>query len=144
MPKLGVALPTSSCAVQLVAFPLALPMGWAEPPPFFTALAKMACDLANQQLHTDDAQPRQTHRLEAVAATPPTDFEVSHRVATTFRAPNSEQTIGQRTPMAAVNVYVDDFLLLAQTKCRQQRVMRAALQFTDDIYPVAHNRPRPS
>ena len=134
VPKLGVALPTSPGAEPLVAFPLALPMGWVESPPYFTALTETACDLANQQLQNGDATLRQTHRLDTVAATPPTDCEVPHRVATTYRAPTSEQTTHQRNPVAAIDVYVDDFLLLAQTKGQQQRVMRAALHSIDAVF----------
>ena len=33
VPKLGVALPVSPGGVPLVAFPLALPMGWIDSPP---------------------------------------------------------------------------------------------------------------
>lgn len=50
IPKLGVVLPTSPGQPTLVAFPLALPMGWIESPPFFTALTETACDLAKNQL----------------------------------------------------------------------------------------------
>ena len=43
--ELGVALPTSQGEPQMVAFPLALPMGWVESPPYFTALTETACAL---------------------------------------------------------------------------------------------------
>ena len=38
-----------------------------------------------------------------------------------------------RDPLAAVDVYVDDFLLLAQTEHNKQRVMREALYSIDNI-----------
>jgi hypothetical protein len=52
--KLGVALPTSADNVQLVAFPLALPMGWIESPPYFTVLTETACDRAHAIARTGD------------------------------------------------------------------------------------------
>ncbi|KAI2501864.1 hypothetical protein MHU86_12629 [Fragilaria crotonensis] len=91
IPKLGVALPLASECHPLVAFPLALPMGWVESPPYFTALTETACDLANAAL----------------------------RVA---------------PPVAAVDVYVDDFLLMAQTAHQQRKVLRATLQAVDAVF----------
>ena len=72
IPKLGVALPTAPGKLALVAFPLALPMGWVESPPYFTSLTETACDLANIALCTNaSASAHSTvHRLEEVASTP--------------------------------------------------------------------------
>ena len=50
VPKLGVALPTAPGCDPLIAFPLALPMGWVESPPYFTAITETACDRANAML----------------------------------------------------------------------------------------------
>ena len=87
IPKLGVILPTSPGQPPLIAFPLTLPMGWVESPPYFTALTETACDLANAHLRTrttDDARARQApHRLEAVAMTPPSETSI------TMHAPRS-------------------------------------------------------
>jgi hypothetical protein len=44
-----IALPTLPGQPQLITFPLALPMGWVESPPYFTALTETACGLANNQ-----------------------------------------------------------------------------------------------
>ena len=72
VPKLGVAVPTTPGSPPLIAFPLALPMGWVESPPYFTAATETICDLANAALASRDAPHLwQHHRLEAVAATPP-------------------------------------------------------------------------
>jgi hypothetical protein len=68
VPKLGVALPPMPGQPSLVAFPLALPMGWVESPPYFTTFTATICDLSNAKL----AQPSyhgEPDRLEAVAAT---------------------------------------------------------------------------
>ena len=110
--KLGVALPVPPGHPPLVAFPLALPMGWVESPPYFTALTETICDLTNAKL----GDPRYTgtpHRLETAAATPAPDTTVSKRPRS-VSAP-----IVPRRPVARVDVYVDDFLLLAQTQHQQ-------------------------
>ncbi len=55
------------------------------------------------------------HRLEAVAATPPpasAHVKISQQAAA---ARHSRPRMNGSPPIAAVDVYVDDFLLLAQT-----------------------------
>ena len=126
--KLGVALPTSPGQPRLVAFPLALPMGWVESPPYFTTLTETACDLANTDLRAHiSMRPRNTvHRLEAVAATlPPNTVEAESKGAATRNTRRGHRK--GRPPVAAVDVYVDDFLLLAQTEPQRTRVLRTAL-----------------
>jgi hypothetical protein len=132
--KLGVTLPTSSGQPLLVAFPLALPMGWVESPPYFTTLTETACDLANNELRAREKRTRNTaHRLEAVAATPPPDAveEEVKSEATRFTRQGSHKG---RPPVAAVDVYVDDFLLIAQTEHQRRRVMRSTLGAIDSVF----------
>ena len=133
--KLGVALPTSPGQPRLVAFPLALPMGWVESPPYFTTLTETACDLANTDLRAHiSMRPRNTvHRLEAVAATlPPDTVEAESKGAATRNTQRGHRK--GRPPVAAVDVYVDDFLLLAQTEPQRTRVLRTALHAIDDVF----------
>ena len=54
-----------------MALPLALPMGWVESPPYFTAVTETACDLTNALLRSPAMLP--SHPLEPLALTPPTD-----------------------------------------------------------------------
>jgi hypothetical protein len=63
--KLGVCLPEFPGLPKLVAFPLVLPMGWTESPPFFCCFTKTACDLANIELQQNKRGP--AHNLEAKA-----------------------------------------------------------------------------
>ena len=49
----------------LVAFPLVLPMGWMESPPYFCVTTEMVADLANQKLEQGLSLP--SHRLEPCA-----------------------------------------------------------------------------
>ncbi|KAI2499709.1 hypothetical protein MHU86_14790 [Fragilaria crotonensis] len=116
IPKLGVVLPTSPGSPQLVAFPLALPMGWVESPPYFCALTETACDLSNNRLRNRSPAERlhsTMHRLEAVAATPPANI-VEDRTTWQPRRDTHRRPRAQ-LPVASVDVYVDDFLLMAQT-----------------------------
>ena len=126
-----VARPTQ----PLIAFPLALPMGWIESTPYFTAFTETACDLANDQLRACRTRPthRTEHRLEAVAATPPPD-PVDARHTSVATRPSHERSLTGRPPVAAVDVYVDDFLLLAQTEARKRQVMRSTLTAIDQVF----------
>ena len=130
IPRLGVILP-SDCADPLVALPLALPMGWVESPPYFTSVTETACDLMNAALRQGDDPP--PHHLESLAATPP----LRTTPPTGDRAPHRRAYTGPTTPrsppLAYGDVYVDDFILVAQTKRHQQRVMRAALHSIDKV-----------
>ena len=48
----------------------------------------------------------------------------------------------KRTPVAAVDVYVDDFILMAQTLAQRQRVLRATLGAIDDVFrPLSADDP---
>ena len=133
VPKLGVILPTAPGAVPLIAFPLALPMGWVESPPYFCVLTETACDRANAMLasHTPVPSLTRTHRLESLAATPPA--ETNHFSHTrSGPMPPPLQGVG-RPPVASVDVYVDDFLLLGQTLRQREKVMRATLSAIDEV-----------
>jgi len=57
IPLLGVAFPMPVGAPQLVAFPLALPMGWTSSPPFFCAATKTVTDITNTALATSATWP---------------------------------------------------------------------------------------
>ncbi len=139
VPKLGVALPTAPGSRPLVAFPLALPMGWVLSPPYFTVLTETACDLANAILKARLSHTRitETHRLEAVAATPPSDADAG-------LAPSADcglrygtppiLSVSDQPPVAYADVYVDDFLLLAQTQAQQRKVLRSTLVAIDEVF----------
>ncbi|KAI2510214.1 hypothetical protein MHU86_4246 [Fragilaria crotonensis] len=108
-------------------------MGWVESPAYFSTLTETSCDLANLMLATGDPRLRSTHRLEAVAATPPDDLETLSPVATPARA-TAGKISSKRPPLATVDVYVDDFLLLAQTQHQRTKVLRAALTSIDEVF----------
>jgi hypothetical protein len=134
--KLGVILPTLPAA-----FPLALPMGWVKSPPYLIAYN----DLSNNSLCTRSPRIRNmAHHLKAVAATPPADPVAikSQGEATLHR--HQIDTQG-RAPGAAVDVYVDDFLLMAHMHHQRTNVLCRALHSFDTVFcPFAKNEAVPS
>jgi hypothetical protein len=69
IPKLGVSFPTINGEEPLVAFPLSLPMGWTEPPPYFCAYTETIADVANEQILKWCSSP--PHPLEHAASSRP-------------------------------------------------------------------------
>ena len=71
--QLAVVLPRFPGLPLLVAFPLVLPMGWTESPPYFCAFTETIADIANADLSRNKRVP--PHHLEPTAAI--SDFEVT-------------------------------------------------------------------
>ena len=131
IPRLGVLLPSSGRlgGEQLIAFPLALPMGWVESPPYFTAVTETACDLANAAIQHSDHMPR--HRLEEAAHTAPPTHTHTPQVRRLQPSPGDvahplvvrpawirgrlrmhiSVLLPAHRPVAVADVYVDDFYL---------------------------------
>jgi hypothetical protein len=65
--KLGVVFSTEDGAEPLIGFPLALPMGWVNSPPYFTMATEMLCDLTNAGL--TDKTVHLPHALDAISET---------------------------------------------------------------------------
>ncbi|KAI2500159.1 adenylate kinase [Fragilaria crotonensis] len=129
IPRLGVILPTDGGA-PLVALPLTLPMGWVESPPYFTSVTETACDLLNGALRRGAQLP--PHHLESLAATPPADVPPTIG-GDAPRLAREGSTVQRTPPITYGDVYVDDFILAAQTKRHRRRVMRAALHAIDHV-----------
>ena len=114
IPKLGVLLPPILNGVSLVAFPLVLPMGWTESPPFFCKFTETACDLANRDMRHNHRWP--PHPLEPLAgkadfrANPDCGFD-NHPLRPT---PLSHIPLLAHRPLAMIDVFVDDFLGFGQ------------------------------
>jgi hypothetical protein len=114
VPKLGVCLPPFPGLPPLVAFPLVLPMGWTESPPFFCCFTETACDLANSTLRQNLRSP--IHPLEALAGAAdrlpnPERGEDNHPLRPT---PLSHQRRLATKPLSFVDVFVDDFCAVGQ------------------------------
>ncbi len=107
--KLGVAIPSLPGEEPLIAFPLALPMGWTESPPYFCMVTESITDDANLALHRHGIPL--PHRLDTVADTLAT-------TPTPCRWPDLDlernPLLPGSRPLRAFDVFVDDFIGLAQ------------------------------
>ena len=132
--SLACLLPKEPNEPQLIAVPLALPMGWVESPPFFCAVTETVADLANSRLSRNQVP---YHRLEneAIRTAPVT------KVPTLITPPPVPFRPSQRmrtTPVGSIDVFVDDFLGLAQgtADCRRH-ITRTLLHTIDEVLQPA-------
>lgn len=143
VPKLGVCLPPFPGLPPLVAFPLVLPMGWTESPPYFCTLTETVADLANQDLRRNKrADP---HPLEPIAAHH--DFEQHPDRGPDNPAPavvQSHQPSLLQRPLSYVDVFVDDLIGLGQNyrtyPIHQQR--RIVMYAVDKVFRPNNNKDR--
>ena len=125
--KLAVPFISPSGEMQ-VAIPTRLPMGWTESPPAFSAVTETIADLVNKKLEAGGAIPP-IHPLETLASTP---VPVPEPAATDlFRV---QDTGPLRPPLAYVDVYVDDFVKLAQGWSNTLRVRRNTFHTVDQVF----------
>ena len=126
---LKLAVPFSSPSGEMqVAIPTRLPMGWTESPPAFSAVTETIADLVNEKLETGGAIPP-IHPLETLASTP---VPIAEPEATDhFRV---QDTGPLRPPLAYVDVYVDDFVKLAQGWSNALRVRRNTFHIIDQVF----------
>ena len=122
--RLGVVLPPLTGTEPLIAFPLVLPMGWAESPPFFCEFTETACDLTNRDFHLRRRYPE--HPLESRAGQADYQPHVDHGEDGDPGPPSpSHLRLWDPAPTAAMDVYVDDFCGIGQDH---------------PSYPIAHQR----
>ena len=136
VPKLGVAFPTKPGEPQLVAFPLVLPMGWKNSPPIFSAATETIADLANQRIKKGAPPPAHPLDEEAEAVTPGCPFGGTCPAAATGAAagpPRDPSLPATGRSTAYVDVFVDDFVALAQGRSGSRRVRRILLHAVDDV-----------
>jgi hypothetical protein len=82
------------------------------------------------------------HRLEAVAATPPTDAVEAPGMADALTRHVTHRAPRDCPPAAAVDVYVDDFPLLAKAESQRHNAMRASPHAIDAVFcPVSPTDP---
>ena len=149
IPKLGVVFPTLPGEEPLIAFPLVLPMGWKNSPPIFTTATETIADLANQRINSS-SEPS-PHHLDALAESViPPDPEVAsslNRVKSVLNSLNLPAPAStpipvdrdsslptSQPPISMVDVFVDDFVGLAQTTPHSRRVRRILLHAIDDVF----------
>jgi hypothetical protein len=142
IPKLAVAIPSLPGETEkLVALPLALPMGWTQSPPAFSAVTETIADVANQRLK--QRKPSAAHRLDTLADTRPrltphstTTNPPPSILQTGTAVPSQQPQISfLRRPLQLVDVFVDDFIGAAQGGTRRlQHVRRTLMQAIDDVF----------
>ena len=137
-PKLALVFPPIGTAEPLVAIPLVLPMGWTNSPPFFCAASETIADLANAALV--DHRPARPHNLDGRAeGGRPNQGIISgggRAAAANMPAPQTlprpltrDPNLSRKNPrlLAYVDVFVDDFLALAQGPIGRLRNVRRHL-----------------
>lgn len=143
-PNLAVLLPQHPNEEPMVAFPLVLPMGWVNSPPYFSAVTETGADLMNHRLQRTRVEP--PHRLEKIALHPslPESPAESTPLASLVSAPvplatnvplHQVHKPRYRRPLKYADVYVDDFIALVQggTSVRNQ-AMRTLLHVLDSVF----------
>jgi hypothetical protein len=147
IPKLGVAFPSAPGEPPLVAFPLVLPMGWTESPPYFCAATETIADVANRRLTRHRRAPGR-HRLEQLANTPSTDAvdtppvqlpvdPLRYNSVATIDAPTQADPLKypRARILSAIDIFVDDFIGVAQgSRRRLNRIRRILMQAIDDVF----------
>lgn len=130
-PKLAIACPTMPGQEQMVAIPTVLPMGWTQSPPYFCSLTETVADITNDLLQQHPENIVAFHRLEKDADTEPPPLP-----PTTPTLSMHHNRVGwHRRPLAYIDVFVDDFLGLAQgDRPRRNRIRRALLQSFDRVF----------
>jgi hypothetical protein len=127
IPKLGVIIPSrTEDQEQRIAFPLVLPMGWKNSPPYFCAITETVADVTNERIRHHQQPPR--HRLERVADSHGIGEDDQQTCSAEARTPTtavpapapalppsgpSEHPVNQQ--LGQFDIYVDDFLGIRAT-----------------------------
>ncbi len=135
-PALAVILPQYDGEPPMVAIPLVLTMGWVNSPPTFCSLTETVCDIANNRTYRHQAPP---HRLEVAASNHDEDASPHSAPARINQGPPSDQPCA--TPLEYFDIFVDDFLALAQGSPHRRKVLRRILLHAiDEVLEYDGNR----
>jgi hypothetical protein len=130
--ELAVVLPPDGTDEPLIGLPLSLPMGWGLSPPYFCAFMETCADLANT---VSVLQP--THQFDAVLQVQPDNIETSYHHTVLLPYNNDPP----RHPLAQVDVYLYDFMVLAQTLV-YTTTMQSLLHHINSVFVDVDNCPR--
>jgi hypothetical protein len=123
--ELAVVLPGDGVHERLIGIPLSLPMGWTYSPPYFCAFTETVADIANASFSNSNLPP---HPMETLCQLPHCPTETQFH--TTALPPLGPASL---PPLAMVDVYLDDFMALAQAP-RHNATMRSLLHAVDAIF----------
>ena len=130
IPILGAVIPQMDGEEPLVAFPMILPMGRVDSPRYLCAITETVADLTNQRLAANDLSAV-AHRLDTLADSTPADSDTvlpSSASGPHSLPPPVIQSRGPlQKPLCAVDVFMDDFILLAQLPKRDLAAARRTL-----------------
>ena len=148
-PKLGLAFPRIPGLPDLVAVPLVLTMGWKNSPPAFSAVTETIADICNRRIKRGEEPP--AHPLddeaEGVVPEPPETGPTPRPKVPSLEVPTDRDPCLPRKggPLGVVDVFVDDFISLAQDAgggkkggrrggSNTRRVRRLLLHGIDDVF----------
>jgi hypothetical protein len=149
IPKLAVSIPSLKGEEPLLAFPLVLPMGWTESPPYFCAATETVTDIANQRALNNWKPP--PHRLDETADSAPDDEQplessTSGRAATATDVPDAIPNRDfKKRLLSRFDVFVDDFIGMGQGTRKQLTNLRRILLHTlDEVFRPLESGDSPS
>jgi hypothetical protein len=144
--KMGVVISSlASNQDPLIAFPLVLPMGWKNSPPYFCAITETLADVTNERIRRH--QWPQRHRMDRLADLIPDDG-VNHQtfetktdrpILTAVPLPTTSTSTRPAAsyynqPVRKFDIYIDDFLGMAQgTACTRNRIRRTLFHTLDQV-----------
>ena len=126
---MGLVFPSFDDGTWLVAFPVVLGMGWRDSAPYFCVYTETVADLANEAINPTSDNPKwmsTPHKMDDRAAKvgdllhPPHSKQDSPPT-TDVPARNPGLRRARPKPAAYYDVFVDDFIALAQGSRLQLR-----------------------
>ena len=129
IPALGVVIPSLPGEEPLIAFPMALPMGWIESPPYFCAVTETITDITNDRLASGNLA-QATHRFDDLADSPPDDLPPppgNNSSAPSLPPPVIRSRGPLQRPLAYVDGFVDDWIQAVQGPPEYRRAVRRTL-----------------
>jgi hypothetical protein len=114
VPKLGVCLLPFAGKPPLIAFPLVLPMGWMESPPFFCCFTETVCNITKTELQRNIRYPFHHFELLAGAADKLLDPDRGLDNIAVQPTPGSHQKRLSKQPLAFVDIFVDGLFAIMQ------------------------------
>ncbi len=124
VPSMGMVMPVGEGEEPLIAFPLVLPMGWSQSPPYFCSVTETIVDLANS--YVGDYWNPPPHPLEELADTLPPDLPADRQVLLSTSSKPAAPPFDKEIPWntnkrrkfnqssARFDVFVDDEIAWAQ------------------------------
>ena len=125
----GRALPIPAWNAHLIAFPLALPMGWDKSPPHFHAFTETIMDMSNECIREEVHYL--VHPLEHLANAQPMSSKVDQHSTQQIMPPYNYCQC--REPTAYVDLYFFDFNGVVQTAPVTQQVQCVVLHSVWDV-----------